>query len=390
MKVKRFYASDNYEAMAQVRTELGPDAIILHQRKVKAKGVLGFLKKPSIEVVAAIEEFASRKNVPTNSKKALNTFSRNSLKVEKNVNVVSTNKKNSNSEVSHQIEELKNMLTVVVNKTKKDSLPDVIKDCDNLEVISLYNRLMEQGIDNELIEKMLFAFGTVNRENLSQEEEYTIFVDKLKGFLEDVVKVDSHKILPRIIFFVGPTGVGKTTTIAKLAAKYSLEEGQSVGLISADTYRIAAVEQLKTYSDILNIPLEIIYNSSEIDKAIERLSQNDIIIVDTAGRNHKNTKQITELDSLLNKINEKEVYLTLSTTSSKNDLKEIINAYSFIENYKVVLTKIDEATIYGSILNIATYTEKQLSYITTGQSVPDDIETVTIDKIIALLTEGGD
>jgi len=195
-------------------------------------------------------------------------------------------------------------------------------------------------------------------------------------------------VTPKIIFFVGPTGVGKTTTIAKLAAKYSLEEGKSVGLISADTYRIAAVEQLKIYSDILNIPLEIIYNSSEIDKSLERLSKNDIIMVDTAGRNHNNDKQVLELKNLLDVVKEKDIYLTLSCTSSNDDLKEIINAYDFISDYKIILTKIDEASTYGAIVNIATYTHKQLSYITTGQSVPDDIEIVTIDRIINLLTRG--
>ncbi|MCD5413645.1 MAG: flagellar biosynthesis protein FlhF [Clostridiales bacterium] len=381
MKVKRFSASNNYDAMAQIRTELGSEAIILHQKKVKPKGILGFFKKSHIEIVAAVEDVSVNKNTPAETRRIADTYS-----VKSRTN--KTNKANTGMPTLNQIEELKSMLAVVVEKANRDSLPDIIRNRDNPSITNLYNSLLNQDVEEELIEKLLSKFDTASKEIVNAEQEGDIINENLGRLLLDFVSIDNHKTAPKIIFFVGPTGVGKTTTIAKLSAKYSLEGGKSVGLISADTYRIAAVDQLKTYSDILNIPLEIIYNPSEIGESLERLKQNDVIIVDTAGRNHKNARQLAELKKLLDEVSEKEVYLTLSCTSSKNDHKEIINAYDFIENYKIVLTKIDEAATYGSIINIASYTQKQLSYITAGQSVPDDIEIVTIEKIISLLTRG--
>lgn len=377
MKVKRFCAPNNYEAMAQVKTELGAEAIILHQRKVKPKGIFGFFRKAHIEVVAAVEETPVRRNRIVETQKPINTYP-----------VKTTNVTSSSTGVSTQIKELKDMLKVIVDKTNRDLLPDIIKNSNNPKIVDIYNKLANQNVEEAIADKILEELVNVSKKELDSKRVEELFSEKLREFLLDCVSIDNHDVTPKIIFFVGPTGVGKTTTIAKLAAKYSLEEGKSVGLISADTYRIAAVEQLKIYSDILNIPLEIIYNSSEIDKSLERLNKNDIIMVDTAGRNHNNDKQVSELKNLLNEVKEKDIYLTLSCTSSNNDLKEIINAYDFISDFKIILTKIDEASTYGAILNIATYTHKQLSYITTGQSVPDDIEIVTIDRIIALLTRG--
>ena len=377
MKVKRFCAPNNYEAMAQVKTELGAEAIILHQRKVKPKGIFGFFRKAHIEVVAAVEETPVRRNRIVETQKPTNRYP-----------VKTTNVTTSSTGVSTQIKELKDMLKVIVDKTNRDLLPDIIKNSNNPKIVDIYNKLANQNVEEAIADKILEELVNVSKKELDSKRVEELFSEKLREFLLDCVSIDNHDVTPKIIFFVGPTGVGKTTTIAKLAAKYSLEEGKSVGLISADTYRIAAVEQLKIYSDILNIPLEIIYNSSEIDKSLERLNKNDIIMVDTAGRNHNNDKQVSELKNLLNEVKEKDIYLTLSCTSSNNDLKEIINAYDFISDFKIILTKIDEASTYGAILNIATYTHKQLSYITTGQSVPDDIEIVTIDRIIALLTRG--
>ncbi len=188
-----------------------------------------------------------------------------------------------------------------------------------------------------------------------------------------------------MIFFIGPTGVGKTTTIAKIAANYSLEKGLNVGLISSDTYRIAAVEQLKVYSDILSVPIEVIYSPKEIHHALDKLYDRDVVLVDTAGRSHKNKEHIEELNLLLNEVREKTVYLVISSTTKFSDLKDILSTYSFIDNYKIIFTKIDEVSTYGPILNIAMKYPEHISYITTGQSVPDDIEVVTSNTILDML-----
>jgi flagellar biosynthesis protein FlhF len=186
---------------------------------------------------------------------------------------------------------------------------------------------------------------------------------------------------PVTVIFVGPTGVGKTTTLAKIAANYLLNRKKTVGLITADTYRIAAVEQLKTYAEILGIPVSVAYTPAEMKEAVSLHSDKDLILIDTAGRSHKNKAQFEELKALIAASAADEVYLVLSATTSQRNCREILNSYSFLSDYKLLFTKADETPVLGIILNVRYMTGKSLSYITTGQSVPDDIETANIDKI---------
>ena len=182
--------------------------------------------------------------------------------------------------------------------------------------------------------------------------------------------------------FLGPTGVGKTTTLAKIAADYSLNHKKKIGFITADTYRIAAVEQLKTYAEILNIPISVIYTPQEIKEAIANYSDKELILVDTAGRSHKNAEQFAELKMLVASAQADEVFLVLSCNLGRTACKEIINHYSFINNYKLLFTKLDEAPVPGIILNARYATGKRLSYTTAGQSVPDDIEVADVENIV--------
>jgi len=186
---------------------------------------------------------------------------------------------------------------------------------------------------------------------------------------------------PSVIIFVGPTGVGKTTTLAKIAANYLLNHKKSVGLITADTYRIAAVEQLKTYAEILGIPVSVVYSASDMSDAVNQYSDKDIILIDTAGRSHRNKAQFEEMKAMVIASGADEVYLVLSSTTSIRSCREIISNYDFLKDYKLIFTKTDEAPVLGIILNIRFITGKKLSYITTGQNVPDDIEIVNVDKI---------
>ena len=186
---------------------------------------------------------------------------------------------------------------------------------------------------------------------------------------------------PVTVIFVGPTGVGKTTTLAKIAANYLLNKKKTVGLITADTYRIAAVEQLKTYAEILGIPVTVVYTPAEMKEAVGLHADKDLILIDTAGRSHKNKAQFEELKALIAASEADEVYLVLSAVTSPRNCREILNHYSFLKEYKLLFTKTDETPVLGIILNVRYMTGKSLSYITTGQSVPDDIETANIDKI---------
>ncbi len=379
MKVKKFSGADNHEAMMKVRAELGINAVILHQRRVKPRGVFGFLKKPIIEVVAAVEESVPQAAAAAQILKPSPPKSPED-QLKSRVSTRSNAIKSVDDTLSKEINEIKTMLSAVAKSVNHEGLPDILKNNDNQELRLIYDALKAQEIEEEIMEYIL--------KDLADSPDSQSVHFKFRDFINKYVMEKTRKSGSKVIFFVGPTGVGKTTTIAKLAANYALNEGKTVGLISADTYRIAAVEQLRTYCDILSLPIEVIYEAKEIHGAIEKFKGKDLILVDTAGRSHKNELQIKELQYLLNEVEDKEIYLVVSCTSKNSDLREIVKTYDFIRDYKLILTKLDEATTYGTIINTAIHTQRPLSYITTGQSVPDDIEIISADKIVSLLLEG--
>lgn len=195
---------------------------------------------------------------------------------------------------------------------------------------------------------------------------------------------------PKYIFFLGSTGVGKTTTIAKIASRLKLNHKKNIVLVTADTYRIAAVEQLKTYANILAVPLHVVYNAGELGDLLEELAQYDLCLIDTAGCSHKNKEQMEELRSLLEQvpISKREVYVVMNAGTKYNDLKQIADVYSEITDYSLIFTKLDETSSAGIMLNMRMYTDRPLSYVTWGQNVPDDIGKVDAQKIAKKLLGG--
>ena len=190
---------------------------------------------------------------------------------------------------------------------------------------------------------------------------------------------------PKIVALIGPTGVGKTTTLAKIAAKFVLESSTKVALITADTYRISAVEQLKTYSDILGLPLEIVYNPEALQEAIKKHADKQLILIDTAGRSQYNEFQMKELCELLAVDPNIEKHLVMSSTTKNSDGMELVNNFSICEPSRVIFTKVDETSTHGIILNVLHKRKLALSYLTTGQSVPDDIEPASLERLTEIL-----
>ncbi|MBR6712792.1 MAG: flagellar biosynthesis protein FlhF [Selenomonadaceae bacterium] len=199
----------------------------------------------------------------------------------------------------------------------------------------------------------------------------------------DGIKLNRHGV--RIAALLGTTGVGKTTTLAKVAAKFVLEQKTDVALITADTYRISAVEQLKTYSDILELPLEIVYNPTELASAIERHRDKDLILIDTAGRSQHNDYQMRELEEFLRVNPRIEKHLVISATTKFTDAKHIMSKFAKVEPDRIIFTKVDETASLGMIINLLRDKKFSLSYITTGQSVPDDIDPANSDVLANLL-----
>jgi flagellar biosynthesis protein FlhF len=210
----------------------------------------------------------------------------------------------------------------------------------------------------------------------------------VRAFLLETIKSDVFKNIgadTKVVHFVGPTGVGKTTTIAKLAAEQVLKHHRKVGFITSDTYRIAAVEQLKTYATILNIPLEVVFSPQDLNKAFQQLKDRDVIFMDTAGRNFRNEMYVSELHALMQSKGKSETFLVLSLTTKYKDMKAITDNFSKFNLDKVLFTKMDETDSYGSIVNLLHDFPLKLSYVTNGQNVPDDITVADEQAIIGLI-----
>ncbi|MDO4557581.1 MAG: hypothetical protein Q4C47_01285 [Planctomycetia bacterium] len=185
----------------------------------------------------------------------------------------------------------------------------------------------------------------------------------------------------RLVALVGPTGVGKTTTIAKLAANYRLREHRSVGLITVDTYRIAAVEQIRTYAEIIDLPMQVVSSPYEIEGAVQRMRDLDLILLDTAGRSPRDSERLAELQDYLTKAGAGEVHLVLSTTASTRSLSQTVEQFSIAGPTHLLLTKLDEATGLGGIWPLIRDGKLPLSYLTNGQNVPDDIEVADSSRV---------
>lgn len=196
----------------------------------------------------------------------------------------------------------------------------------------------------------------------------------------------------KFVFFIGPTGVGKTTTIAKIASGFKMNKNTKMALVTSDTYRIAAVEQLRIYANILGVPLKVIYSAEEMSQTKEEFEDYDIVLIDTAGRSHKNTEQKDDLEALLGTVDDsmKEIYLVLSATTKYKDLVRITETYSTIANYRIIFTKLDETICMGNILNVKMMTGSPLSYVAWGQNVPNDIGRLDAQFVAKKLLGGSD
>lgn len=356
MKVKRYMGKTNQEALAKVKANLGNDAIILSTRKIRQRGLKGLFLKPLIEVVAAVDDSTelSEPNV-----------------VKSNINV-SNYKFN---ELERQMDTInKTMDELLVILDNKETAKDKQKDNGLIptEFTKYFKKLIDKEVQRDIaIELIKDAYNIKLKHDMHPLQSLNSVISTYLGEPRPITTdVDGQKR----ILFIGPTGVGKTTTLAKLAAIYSIKYNYDVGLITADTYRIGAASQLKTYSDILGIPLEIIYAPNEIVEPLNKFIHKDMIFIDTAGKSMKDKDQPEEIGALLDLSQADEVFLCISAATSYQACKNIIRSYEFIDNYKIIYTKADEITSYGNILNCSYIAKRPMSYITTGQSVPDDIE----------------
>lgn len=252
---------------------------------------------------------------------------------------------------------------------------------------ALKMKLQEQELDVQWIDLLVEQLVQLEEEAgvpLDPKQIWHLSKEKLMEWLSPYQQ-GSIAATSQMVQFVGPTGVGKTTTIAKLAANYSIKEGKKLGLITADTYRIAAVEQLRTYANILNLPLEVVFSPLELERALTALEHTELVLMDTAGRNFKSDLHVSEVNSLLPRNEQSESVLVLSLTGRTADMRIIAEKFSKYGVRKVVFTKLDETDVYGSIFNMVMLYGLTPLFITSGQNVPDDIAPFQVEKYIELL-----
>ena len=443
MIIKKYLVKNVNEAMSKIRYELGKDAIIISQRKVRKPGFAGLFSGKLIEVTAAVEstvkdekpEKLPKNHIISNTVSEEDEFKKSieSIKklMESEIAVTNTVEKPSalnNMIKEHNANVEKERRTSAIDSLagneeesrmiRSDLYGDNSYESKNsgLSVESVHKEVEEL---KELINKVMVNKGNLVEEadkpNESEEEKTSVNLDSLKEklkdldieeqFCDDILKsasdykdddLDETEILRDIferdilvtnkglkgkVVLVGPTGVGKTTTIAKLAGRLALVEKKKVGLITIDTYRIGAIEQLKTYAEIMNIPFKVVITIKEMEDAIESMSDCDVVLIDTTGRSSKNTMQISELRAFVQKAEPDYVNMVISATTKNKDIKSILKGYSELEYGSVIITKLDETTVYGSIYNISRNANKPVSFITTGQNVPDDIKVSTKEEL---------
>ena len=262
----------------------------------------------------------------------------------------------------------------------KSMLAEVLGKDSQKATITLNEALKRQDVSEEILNEM----SDTSIDYKSGAAKWTLS----SYFSEHIKFAEGIKLSRRgakIVALVGTTGVGKTTTLAKIAAKFVLEQGIGAALITADTYRISAVEQLKTYSDILGLPIEIVYTPQELALAIEQHQDKELILIDTAGRSQYSDAQMYELQEFLKTNPRIEKHLVISASVKLNDAKEIVKKFSVVEPEKIIITKIDETSNFGTVINLLRHENLPLSYLTTGQSVPDDIEIGNAETLTDLM-----
>jgi flagellar biosynthesis protein FlhF len=286
------------------------------------------------------------------------------------------------NELSVKLDVLQKMVESLAQRSHSRNADEVPS-----ELFGIYTQLIDADIDDDLARELICSL----KQHCTSEQLHDPVGSR--ALLSAMVEVDIRCAPPirpevgrrRVVALVGPTGVGKTTTIAKLAANFRLRDGIRMGLVTVDTYRIAAVEQLRTYAEIIDLPMKVVTSPQEMRRALDDLSDLDLILIDTAGRSPRDELKIQELKSLLNEACVDEVHLVMSLTASVRSIRMTCEQFRSVNPTALILTKLDEAAGMGSLLSISRDVKLPFSYLTTGQDVPEDIEPANQSRIARLV-----
>jgi len=409
MELKTFSAPSVQEALQMVRRELGPEAAVLHTREVRGRTLFGLL--PGVrrfEVTASLdEELPSRLVGSVRKRTATNTPSARSVEGRPHsapqrprlpgaaataAVLPDTHDPGAKPRpdrkpafppveppiprlprdpVGNELAELKSMVEQLRVKSAgvKHPVPQAL--------FGLFTDLLDADVAEEparqLLEHIRDQFAPDQSSDMAVIRQQMVRLVQERIAVAGPIQVAAGK--RRVVALVGPTGVGKTTTIAKLAAHFRLREKRKVGLMTVDTYRIAAVDQLRTYADIIDLPMEVVATPRDVRPALERLRQQELVLIDTAGRSSHDAVRIQELKAVLAELEPDEVHLVLSSVAGGNQLRRTADQFAEVGVTSLLLTKLDEANTLGNLLSLLGNACPPLSYLTDGQNVPDDIET---------------
>ena len=386
MELKTYRAPTMHEALALVRQDLGTDAAVLHTREIQKRRFFGWLSGPrEIEVTAsrgvnvpsrlpgrsAYEEDRGREGEILLRHDGPHALPQGHIRPQSEIA----------GGVQNQLTDLQTMVQELCRRSDapRHDLPE--------ELFRLFTDLLDSDLSEELARELVERVRTETKG--SRIDDLLMVKARLARMIEAEIRVSGPiQVAPgrrRLVALVGPTGVGKTTTIAKLAANYHLKEKRRVGLITVDTYRIAAVEQLRTYADIIDLPMQVVSTPREMREAVGRMDNLDLILLDTAGRSPKDEVRIQELRAFLTEADADEVHLVLSSVAGARVLEQTAERFAAVGTTALILTKLDEATGLGNILPLVRGSKLPLSYMTNGQNVPDDIETAEAMRVARLI-----
>lgn len=382
MIIKKYEAETEKEAILLARNELGKEAIVMNIKTVKPRGIYRFFRKPTVEVTAAVDDTPKKEVRKKEETPLTRGFSQAFAEQEE-----ATLKENAIEKKLNNLQDLleKQLSTVNSEEEKQEELSQ-----NEEYLLLIFNQLIENEVDEVYAKQIIDEIKGTLKKDAPVDHILTNVYQKLVLKLGEPQFIDLQNTEKKFIFFIGPTGVGKTTTIAKIASHLKLKENAKVALITSDTYRIAAVEQLRTYASILGVPLSVVYTKEELEQEKQKYEDYDVVLIDTAGRSHRNEEQKEDLIELINIVDEeeREVFLVLSATTKYKDLVRITETYNIIDDFSIIFTKLDETTCIGNILNIKLLTNASLSYTTWGQNVPDDFGCMDSQSIAKKLLGG--
>jgi flagellar biosynthesis protein FlhF len=412
MRIKKFVGRTVKEATEQMKKDLGEEAIILSSRRVPRGGVFSFVGKDLIEITGAIDEVPAKRRsaTPAPAEPFARQLSDATGRVERDNPIEEIQKvaerfeararekrtpapgtppaapeRTNIAALTTEMEDMRGTLHTIAEHLKYSRMP-ALPDFLQRAYVTLVQHDVDEQLAADVVQEVYAHFPKEQLGNKQLME--TELLSAMKEKFATAVPSKRGKRKSRVVALIGPTGVGKTTTIAKLAALSKLIDHQDVGLISTDTYRIGAIEQLRTFASIADIPMEVAYRPAEITEALRRFREKQVVYVDTVGRSQRARRDLEQLKRFLEAAEPDEIHLVLNASTGAKTAYDILEQFRSLGPDRILFSKLDEAVTYGPIMNIACRHRMPLSYLTVGQGVPDDIRPADASYLASIVYRG--